>query len=124
MPDLPNCPDCGVKPGEFHQGGCDVERCPMCGGQRISCGCNYRFCGMDLDTFYLAHRAPWSGEWPGKLECREFNWWSKMVTGRGWVSCSKDDPEAHENLNRLGEGECRWDIDRQRFVLRETNGHV
>jgi len=33
------CHDCGVKLDKFHHLGCDMERCPKCGGQLIACGC-------------------------------------------------------------------------------------
>ena len=33
------CHDCFVEPGGFHHPGCDVERCPRCGDQLISCEC-------------------------------------------------------------------------------------
>jgi hypothetical protein len=36
------CHDCGCLEGEFHAPGCDMERCPFCGGQLITCGCSYR----------------------------------------------------------------------------------
>lgn len=36
------CHDCAVLEGQLHQGGCDMERCAFCGGQRISCRCPER----------------------------------------------------------------------------------
>ena len=35
-----NCGDCGAPRGGFHHRGCDLERCPRCSGQLISCGCD------------------------------------------------------------------------------------
>lgn len=33
------CHDCGIKHGNHHHPGCDVERCPRCRGQFITCDC-------------------------------------------------------------------------------------
>lgn len=37
--DLSRCPDCGVAHGGLHHPGCDIEECPLCGGQIIACEC-------------------------------------------------------------------------------------
>lgn len=35
------CHDCGVRPGGFHHLGCDMQRCPLCRRQMMSCGCRF-----------------------------------------------------------------------------------
>lgn len=54
------CPDCAVEPGQCHVNGCDVERCSVCGSQKLSCDCE----GHDKRF------ARWSGFWPGELESK------------------------------------------------------
>lgn len=114
------CHDCGVMPGGCHHSGCDLERCSSCLRQWISCGCE------DHDPT----KARWTGEYPGKAECRALGFWCRdfhgdgsVVTGENpinwdkefqWedetgkprrikfhVPCKADDPGAHEDLNRL-----------------------
>ena len=39
--DARRCHDCAAIKGQYHVPGCDVERCPVCGGQAIGCDCAY-----------------------------------------------------------------------------------
>ena len=64
---LRNCPDCGVKPGEVHQNGCDVERCSVCGWQRLSCELDGK-CRNDCEGEHDSKFARWTGLWPGSVE--------------------------------------------------------
>lgn len=42
-----DCHDCGAREGEIHELGCDMESCPFCGGQLLSCDCCYEKLGID-----------------------------------------------------------------------------
>ena len=58
MKELIKCHDCGAMPGQIHKEGCDVEKCSVCGGQRLTCACE----GHDPSF------SRWTGIWPGRAE--------------------------------------------------------
>ena len=117
--------------GEKHQYGCDVQRCPLCEGQLLSCNCVYKVNGIDPSTLEEDHpeiygNGPtdemwakfdaevekkggfqvWTGEWPGIAECRERGWFCQDGFGPhprygSFCPCPRDAPGATEDLNRL-----------------------
>lgn len=95
---MPTCPDCGVPVGELHVPGCDVEQCPHCGLQLLTCA--WGNAGLDFEATKSSARLPWSGWVTGEAECAEFGW---CVRGgaQGWERCSPDHPNAFPNLSRL-----------------------
>jgi hypothetical protein len=63
-------------------------------------------------------RMPWTGLWPGVAECQEYGLYAKLIEGKGWVPCSKDDPDAMEDLNAL-RVVAEWDRQQKRFVKKQ-----
>lgn len=53
------CHDCGCEEGQIHKFGCDMEQCPFCGGQLISCGCMYKQLGIKSQTHTTEHEEQW-----------------------------------------------------------------
>ena len=99
------CPDCGAEVGQPHKGGCDIERCPECGHQRLTCGCI-----TDLPDL------PWTGDFPGRTEAAELGLWCKWVGvgNGGWEVCSAADDDALPDLNRLYM-ECKWNKETRKW---------
>ena len=64
----PRCGDCRVAHGGVHHHGCDVEECPNCGCQMVTCGCWFDEDGVDIaddeDMFldFVARRLPREGD--------------------------------------------------------------
>lgn len=48
------CGDCDAELGELHHMGCDMEQCPACRGQLISCDCNKQGFFDSLDSYKTA----------------------------------------------------------------------
>ena len=46
------CHDCKAPTGTFHHPGCDVEECPVCGYQTITCGCDI---DIDIELKMFGH---------------------------------------------------------------------
>lgn len=46
------CTDCGANHGEYHNSGCDCERCPNCGLQLLSCDCWKEYSSEKSDIPY------------------------------------------------------------------------
>jgi len=71
------CGDCGTKEGQLHILGCDMEGCPFCGNQLISCQCVYKKLGIDI--------SPGSWAYSHGLTEAQQNDWEKLLSDKGRI---------------------------------------
>ena len=73
-----DCHDCGVKEGQIHKEGCDMERCPICGSQLIGCGClkdNYNKLPFRIPYLLAPVLCGLCGEqWPDMFRISDKEW--------------------------------------------------
>jgi hypothetical protein len=99
-----NCHDCGVEVGEIHEYGCDMEYCPFCLGQLISCRCK----GKQLDNleregripyFVIPHLCRMCGEkWPEMFTVSDKEWESTIPKNLWWEVICK---ECYEEIKEI-----------------------
>ena len=71
------CHDCGTKEGQLHVLGCDMERCPFCGNQLISCRCVYKKLGIDVSPGAWAYSH-------GLTDAQQGDW-KKLLSDKGRI---------------------------------------
>lgn len=85
-PTTTTCHDCGAEEGQLHKFGCDMERCPFCSKQLISCGCCYEILGLRDPARYSSRTAHLPPEiYTGGLS-KEQEWrWLFILNERGRI---------------------------------------
>ena len=108
-----DCPSCGVKPGEKHKDGCNIEGCPLCGERGLTCECENIPDGE--------HRV-YTGLFPGTEECLEYGLWCKWEDEKGWVRCDESDPAARPDVGALADlrhyGYLKFDRAEKKWILK------
>ena len=74
------CHDCLAEEGKIHEPGCDMERCPKCKGQLISCDC----WNDDTDIEKIKNREPYFFKGFSCARCGDFLPKMIMVSVEQW----------------------------------------
>ncbi len=80
------CHDCDVSEGELHEHGCDMEQCPFCGGQIITCDCCYKKLNLFDKDKYTDETAYLSPE-VYKIGLTDVQWlaWVDILDAKGRI---------------------------------------
>ncbi len=83
---LATCHDCVVEEGQLHELGCDMERCPFCGNQLITCGCCYEILDLRDPTRYSSRTSHLPPEvYTNGLSAAQGQRWLLMLEDKGRV---------------------------------------
>lgn len=61
-------------------------------------------------------RMPWTGWHTGQAEAIAAGLYAKLVPGKGWVPCNKEEPGARPDLNTLF-SVAKWDRSQKRWII-------
>ena len=101
---MARCGDCDVEEGHLHELGCDMEKCPFCGWQLISCDCVYEKLGLFDREKYTEETSFLPPEiYEGGLTEEQEAQWERILEEQGrlpWIrypnicaKCGKVDPK-------------------------------
>lgn len=71
------CHDCDVLEGGIHELGCDMEKCPFCGTQLITCHCVYKM--LDIDC------SPGTWAYENGLTDQQEEIWLRLLEASGRI---------------------------------------
>ena len=90
------CGDCGVRRGGLHHPGCDLQRCPCCHGQLITCGCRFDEIPPDADEWDGDDGWDEGDEFPTRLELADGPFWGPLEAVAKLARSRPDLPSFHE----------------------------
>lgn len=82
---ISTCGDCGCKEGSVHELGCDMEVCPFCGRQLVSCHCVYEKLGYNYNKALLFD-GPERKAYEKGISKEEEKEWLEILNAKGRVA--------------------------------------
>lgn len=112
------CPDCHANEGALHAPGCDMERCPLCGGQIISCECSYKHFYPKYERDFMRTRGFTDADREHVQNCTAPDWtcatcaeleiWTNGLPANVYVLGLHDDQQTEWNRILKAKGRIPW----------------